>query len=95
VTGGERRVGKVVAFDEQVGLGEVEEASAAGCHSGPLRYGFHCTQIADGSRRVDVGTEVSFQVVAARGGRWEAGDLRPRGEDPRAEYAAGPDLSRR
>jgi CspA family cold shock protein len=57
-----------VKFDEAVGLGEVE--------AGPIRYPFHCTQIADGSRVVAVGTVVSFGLLAGRGGRWEAADLR-------------------
>ena len=64
-----RRRGRVVEFDEQVGLGLVEP-SGGGAH---LR--FHCTQIADGSRSIPVGTEVSFVVLPGRGGEWEAGDL--------------------
>jgi len=57
--------GRVVAFDEHVGLGEVEGDDGR-------RYGFHCTQIADGSRTVAVGAEVTFEVVAGHLGRWEA-----------------------
>ncbi|HLI53459.1 MAG TPA: hypothetical protein VKU88_03960 [Acidimicrobiales bacterium] len=57
--------GVVADFDEQTGLGSV----AAG--SGRI-YPFHCTAIADGSRRIEPGTPVAFAVVAARHGRWEA-----------------------
>jgi cold shock CspA family protein len=47
--------GIVVEFDEHVGLGVLE--------SGDVRYPFHCTQIADGSRTIDVGSAVTFVVV--------------------------------
>jgi cold shock CspA family protein len=60
----------VVGFDDAVGLGTVLAADG-------VEVGFHCTQIADGSRRIAVGTAVEFVVVAGRHGRWEAGDLRP------------------
>ncbi len=88
---GLRRRGTVVAFDEAAGLGEVEAsgAGAAGAGAGAaertegaagaVRYPFHCTQIADGSRVVAVGAPVSFGLLAGRGGRWEAADIRPAG----------------
>lgn len=60
--------GRVVAFDEHVGLGEVEGEDGR-------RYGFHCTQIADGSRTVAVGADVAFDVVPGHLGRWEAAHL--------------------
>lgn len=62
--------GRVVDFDEAVGLGTVEA-------DGGRRYLFHCTQIADGSRRIDVGTAVSFSVRPARLGTWEAARVAP------------------
>jgi CspA family cold shock protein len=66
--------GRVVSFDEGVGLGEI----AAVGHGGPAQqYRFHCTQIADGSRVVAVGAPVSFRLLAGRDGRWEAADIRP------------------
>ncbi len=68
---GGRLVGTVVAFDEHAGLGEVDGDGA--------RFGFHCTQVADGSRSVPVGATVSFELRAGRGGRWEAADIRPAG----------------
>ena len=61
--------GIVVAFDEQLGLGEVRSPDGA-------RYPFHCTQIADGTRTIAVGTEVSFAVTPGHHGRWEAAALR-------------------
>jgi CspA family cold shock protein len=90
---GLRRRGTVVAFDEAAGLGEVEAsgAGAAGAGAGAgaaeraegaagaARYPFHCTQIADGSRVVAVGAPVSFGLLAGRGGRWEAADIRSGG----------------
>lgn len=56
--------GIVTEFDEQRGWGTVE--------SGGRTYEFHCTQIADGTRTIDVGTKVTFEVAAAHLGRWEA-----------------------
>jgi cold shock CspA family protein len=57
--------GRVVEFDEHVGLGAVEGKDGARLH-------FHCVAIADGSRRIDVGAEVTYDVVPGRLGRWEA-----------------------
>jgi len=62
----------VAAFDEQVGLGTVETDDGR-------TWRFHCTQITDGSRTIDVGTRVSFDVVAGHGGTWEAASVRPQG----------------
>ena len=57
--------GVVEEFDAEVGLGAVIDASGQ-------RFAFHCTEIADGSRRIGVGTQVVFRTGAGRGGRWEA-----------------------
>jgi CspA family cold shock protein len=76
VSGRRRLLGRVVAFDEDVGLGEIEAATGADEEE---RFQFHCTQIADGSRAIPVGAEVSFGVLAGRGGRWEAADIQPAG----------------
>lgn len=62
--------GTVAEFDEHVGLGTVTTPTGE-------RYGFHCTQIAGGSRTIPVGSEVTFVVVPGRDGRWEAADVRP------------------
>lgn len=57
--------GRVVAFDEKQGTGEIETPDGA-------RYAFHCTRIADGTRTVDVGAPVTFTVVPGLLGHWEA-----------------------
>ena len=62
--------GRVSAFDEDKGYGTVTG------DDGVARF-FHCTQIADGTRTIAVGTDVTFLVVAGHLGRWEAADLRP------------------
>jgi cold shock CspA family protein len=64
-------VGTVTGFDEDRGWGTLE--------SGGRDYPFHCTQIADGTRTIDVGAEVAFEVTAAQGGRWEARAVTTRG----------------
>jgi CspA family cold shock protein len=63
--------GTVTSFDAERGLGEVTTAAGE-------RYPFHCTQIADGSRTIPVGTAVDFAVIPGLLGRWEAGALTPR-----------------
>jgi CspA family cold shock protein len=70
-----RLEGQVIAFDDQVGLGEIEADAVP--DGSPGRFGFHCTQIADGSRTVPVGMRVTFGLLAGRGGHWEAADIRP------------------
>jgi cold shock CspA family protein len=60
--------GVVVAFDERRGLGTIEADGTA--------YPFHCTALVDGSRTVDVGAAVTFEVWAAGMGRWEAAGIR-------------------
>jgi cold shock CspA family protein len=57
--------GTVVAFDDPRGWGRVRT-------DGGVEYPFHCTAVADGTRAVEVGTEVAFRVVPGRLGRWEA-----------------------
>lgn len=63
-------IGRVTSFDAASGLGEVEADDGT-------RYGFHCTQIADGSRSIEIGVAVEFEVVAWHLGRYEARALRP------------------
>jgi cold shock CspA family protein len=57
--------GIVVAFDDPRGIGEIEGSEGR-------RYPFHCTAILDGTRSIEVGAAVSFEVRAATMGRWEA-----------------------
>jgi cold shock CspA family protein len=56
--------GFVKTFDEPRGLGTIE--------SGDADYPFHCTALLDGTRTVEVGTTVTFEVRPAGMGRWEA-----------------------
>ena len=60
--------GVVAAFDERRGLGEIDGVDG-------VRYPFHCTRIADGSRTIAVNTVVEFEVVPGHLGRWEAADI--------------------
>lgn len=62
--------GTVSEFDERRGLGTVTADDGS-------EYPFHCTQIADGSRRITRGTRVSFEVAPGHLGRWEATALTP------------------
>jgi cold shock CspA family protein len=62
--------GSVSAFDERRGLGEVTADDAT-------VYPFHCTAIADGTRTIEVGAHVEFEIVPGRLGRWEAGAITP------------------
>ena len=61
--------GRVIAFDDHVGLGEVES------DDGQV-YLFHCVEIADGSRTIEVGAAVEFELMLKLG-RFEASRLRP------------------
>jgi cold shock CspA family protein len=57
-------LGRVASFDPTRGLGTVTDDSGA-------RFAFHATAIADGSRRIDVGTRVSYSLAPGHGGRHE------------------------
>ena len=63
--------GTVAAFDADAGFGEVVADEDA------MRLFFHCTQIDDGSRHIDVGAAVTFDIVAGHLGRYEATAVRP------------------
>ncbi len=63
------RRGRVVAFDEHRGLGELV------ADDGRV-LPFHCTAIADGSRTIDVGAEVTFELVPGALGSYEATEVR-------------------
>jgi len=71
-TGGPRP-GTVHAFDDDRGLGTVTDDEDG------TSYPFHCTALTDGSRRVAVGTRVTFLAVAGHLGRMEARQLRSEG----------------
>jgi CspA family cold shock protein len=57
--------GVVASFDDPRGLGVVRGDDGD-------EYPFHCTAIADGTRTIDDGARVRFEVVAGHMGRWEA-----------------------
>lgn len=63
------RTGTVTAFDEHKGWGEVTGDDG-------VVHGFHCASIADGSRTIDVGTQVRFGLLAKLG-RVEAARIEP------------------
>lgn len=67
----ERRRGRVRTFDERRGRGEIEGEDRT-------TFSFHCTAIADGTRRIAPGTAVEFDVVAGLPGRWEAAAIEVR-----------------
>jgi cold shock CspA family protein len=56
--------GTVVEFDEARGLGLLASEGAT--------YPFHCTAIGDGTRTIEVGVEVTFELRPGGMGRWEA-----------------------
>ena len=62
--------GRVASFDPVRGLGVVADDDGSS-------YGFHATAIADGSRRIDVGTPVAFTVTPGHRGLYEARSLSP------------------
>ena len=64
------REGKVVSFDAPRGLGVVVDDAGTD-------FPFHCTAIADGTRTIEPGTRVRFEVAPGLG-RWEAAALEPR-----------------
>ena len=61
--------GRVIDFDDHVGLGHVESSEGG-------VYLFHCVEIADGTRTIDVGAAVEFDLMVKFGDD-EACRLRP------------------
>ena len=62
------QTGVVDEFDDPRGLGTVLGDDGR-------RYPFHCTAVADGSRRIDVGARVFFVTGSGHLGRIEARDI--------------------
>jgi cold shock CspA family protein len=60
--------GTVASFDDDAGLGTVRAADGR-------ELPFHCTAIADGTRRIEPRTPVVFTVRPGPAGRWEAAGL--------------------
>ncbi|MDP1818930.1 MAG: cold shock domain-containing protein [Acidimicrobiales bacterium] len=61
--------GAVAEFDEARGWGTIDAAGRT--------IPFHCTQISDGTRTIEVGTQVTFEVRPGGMGRWEAAAVTP------------------
>ncbi|HNJ97689.1 MAG TPA: cold shock domain-containing protein [Ilumatobacteraceae bacterium] len=59
--------GTVVSFDDGMGLGEVKSADGT-------RLQFHCIELSDGTRSIEVGVNVRFRVISKLG-RYEAADV--------------------
>ncbi|MGQ0825808.1 MAG: cold-shock protein [Actinomycetota bacterium] len=57
--------GTVTAFDDHRGIGTLTGDDGR-------EYPFHCTQIADGTRAIAVGTAVTFETMPGHLGRFEA-----------------------
>ncbi len=62
--------GQVSEFDEQSGLGVIITPDGV--------FPFHCVEIADGTRTIDVGIAVDFEPLRKLG-RVEAAAIRPIG----------------
>jgi CspA family cold shock protein len=63
--------GRVASFDEPSGLGVITTADG-------IEFPFHCVEIADGTRTIDVGAAVEFEPLRKLG-RIEAATIRPTG----------------
>jgi cold shock CspA family protein len=61
--------GVVVEFDDPAGYGIVRSADGED-------FFFHCTALLDGTRRIEAGVDVTFEVVPGRRGQWEASKIR-------------------
>ncbi len=68
---GVRASGVVTAFDVEEGLGRIALDDGE-------EVGFHATQLADGSRAIEVGTRVVASVVPWHRGQSEATDVKVR-----------------
>jgi len=53
-------LGRVTAFDGITGIGTVEDDRGVG-------FLFHCVEIADGTRAIEPGTDVVFDVLSKLG----------------------------
>jgi cold shock CspA family protein len=58
-------LGTVYAFSSELGLGQILATDER-------RFGFHATQLADGTRTIEVGASVAFDLAPGRGGLYEA-----------------------
>ncbi len=63
-------IGTVATFDPDVGLGTIAPAA------GGTALAFHCIAIADGSRHIEPGTAVEYDLIPKLG-HYEAWVIRP------------------
>lgn len=57
--------GVIASYDSPRGYGVVRADDG-------MEYPFHCTAIADGTREIDPGARVTFEVEPGHLGRWQA-----------------------
>ncbi len=62
--------GRVTTFDDARGWGTVRGDDGE-------ELFFHCTAVADGSRRIGAGTPVAYRLAPGHLGQWEATALEP------------------
>jgi CspA family cold shock protein len=62
--------GTVTAFDDDKGWGTVTADDGT-------ELFFHCTAIADGTRTIEVGAKVTYDVRPGHLGQWEAAAITP------------------
>ena len=62
--------GRIASFDDHVGRGEIEAR-------GGMRFPFHCTAIADGTRTIAADTPVKFRLRPGPLGALEATAIKP------------------
>jgi len=65
---GSAQLGVVQSFDTYVGLGTIRSGDG-------LVYQFHCLEIADGTRHIEIDATVTFEVLPKLG-RYEACNIR-------------------
>jgi cold shock CspA family protein len=58
--------GVVATWDEHRGYGTIRDDETGAEHF------FHCTQLLDGTRTIDDGAPVEFELAPGHLGRWEA-----------------------
>ena len=63
--------GTVADFDASTGWGVIWV-------EGGSEFPFHCTAIADGTRTIETGIAVTFQLAPGHRGQWEAAGVTPR-----------------
>lgn len=82
-----RRHGRVADFDEHAGYGHLVEVS--GNAASGAQWWFHCTAVADGSRRIAIDTPVWFRLAPGHLGRFEAVDVVPTADGSAADASNG------